>query len=145
MSTRSLSRSSFPSVFDDFFKPWNQWFDENGGNARTTLPAVNVAENKTQYSVKLAVPGMDKKDFRIDVEGRMLTISAEKETKSEKEDEKYSRREYNYTSFSRSFTLPEDVEEEAIRASYSNGELIISLPRKKGGEQQSGTKQIAVS
>ena len=144
MSTRSLSRSSFPSVFDDFFKPWNQWFDENGGS-KSMLPAVNVTETKNQYSVKLAVPGMDKKDFKIDIEGRMLTISAEKETQTEKEEEKYSRREYNYSSFSRSFNLPEDVEEERIQASYTNGELVLNLPRKQHNGTDSKAKQISVS
>ena len=144
MSTRSLSRSSFPSVFDDFFKPWNQWFDDNGGS-KSMLPAVNVTETKNQYSVKLAVPGMDKKDFKIDIEGRMLTISAEKETQTEKEEEKYSRREYNYSSFSRSFNLPEDVEEERIQASYTNGELVLNLPRKQHNGTDSKAKQISVS
>ncbi len=144
MSTRSLTRSSFPSVFDDFFKPWNQWFDDNGGS-KSMLPAVNVTETKNQYSVKLAVPGMDKKDFKIDIEGRMLTISAEKETQTEKEEEKYSRREYNYSSFSRSFNLPEDVEEERIQASYTNGELVLNLPRKQHNGTDSKAKQISVS
>ncbi|MFI5129124.1 MAG: Hsp20/alpha crystallin family protein, partial [Chitinophagales bacterium] len=111
MSTQALAKTSerTPAFFDDFFKPWNEWF-ENGGNLwnrALTVPAVNITENKNDYQVSLAVPGMKKDDFKIDVNGNMLTISCENEENKEEKDKKFTRKEYNYSSFSRSFTLPD--------------------------------------
>src|SRR4051812_49220518 len=113
MATNALIKpASFPSVFDDFFKPWNEWF-ERGSSARTvTVPSVNVVENDQNYLVSVAAPGLKKEDFKIDVEGSMLTISAEKEEEKEEKEGKYNRKEYNYSSFSRSFSLPEAVNRE---------------------------------
>ena len=117
MSTKAVTKvGMLPTVFDDFFKPWNEWFD-NGGSLMgrmMTVPAVNIVEDKNDYKVSLAVPGMKKDDFNIDVEGNMLTISSEKEESKEEKDEKYNRKEYSYSSFSRSFTLPEEVNKEKI-------------------------------
>ncbi|MGZ5221956.1 MAG: Hsp20/alpha crystallin family protein [Chitinophagaceae bacterium] len=146
MSTRELTRSSaMPSVFDDFFKPWSQWFDDGGLIGKVTnLPAVNVRENGNHYTVSLAAPGLKKDDFKIDVEGNMLTISSEKEENKEEKDERFTRKEYSYSSFSRSFTLPEDVKEEAIDARYENGELRITIPRRENGKKTTATKRIAV-
>ena len=88
MGTQALARLSerMPSIFDDFFKPWNEWYDNGGFFGRTlNVPAVNITEEKNEYLVSLAVPGMKKSDFKIDVDGNMLTISSEKEeTKEEK-------------------------------------------------------------
>ena len=146
MSTRALSKtSSIPSVFDDFFKPWNEWFDDRRFfNQVATVPSVNITENKDNYQVALAAPGLKKEDFKIDVEGNMLTISSEKEENKEEKNEKYTRKEYSYSSFSRSFTLPEDVKEEAIEATYENGVLNLRLPRKENGKETSASKRIAV-
>ena len=101
MSTRALSKtSSVPSVFDDFFKPWNEWFDDRRFfNQVATVPSVNITENKDNYQVALAAPGLKKEDFKIDVEGNMLTISSEKEENKEEKNEKYTRKEYSYSSF----------------------------------------------
>jgi len=89
MATQALSRLSerMPTVFEDFFKPWNEWFDNGGLFGRTmNIPAVNITEQKNDYLVSLAVPGMKKEDFKIDIDGNMLTISsAKEETKEEKE------------------------------------------------------------
>ena len=131
MSTRSLIKpgEKSPSLFDDFFKPWNEWFGEGNMWGRVlTTPAVNIIESKDSYEVTMAVPGMKKEDFKIDVDGKMLTISAEIQTTKELKDEKYTRKEYNFNSFSRSFTLPEEIQEEKIVASYENGLLKIILP-----------------
>ena len=147
MSTRALAKPSslMPSIFEDFFKPWNQWFDDGGLISRVTnMPAVNIKENGNHYTVSLAAPGMRKDDFNIDVDGNMLTISSEKEESKEEKDEKFTRKEYSYSSFSRSFTLPEDVKQEAIDARYENGELKIILPRKENGKKATATKKIAV-
>lgn len=147
MSTRSLTRSTgmIPALFDDFFKPWNEWFDNGNVLRRTlTVPDVNITEDEQQYSIKVAAPGLQKKDFKIDVNGNMLTISAETEERKEEKDGKITRQEYNYTSFARSFTLPEDVNREAIDARYENGELQLMLPKREEAKKAAATKQIAV-
>lgn len=146
MSTRAISKvGMLPTVFDDFFKPWNEWFDNGGLMGRMmTVPAVNIVENKNDYTVSLAAPGMKKDDFNIDVEGNMLTISCEKEEKKEEKDEKFTRKEYNYSSFSRSFTLPEEVNRENIEAVYDNGLLKLMLPKKEEVKKMTAGKHIAV-
>lgn len=146
MSTRALTKpSSVPSLFDDFFRPWNEWFDDrNLFNRVATIPSVNITENHNHYNVALAAPGLKKEDFKIDVEGNMLTISSEKEEKKEEKEDRYTRKEYSYSSFSRSFTLPDDVKEEAIEASYENGVLNLKLPRKENSKKTSASKRIAV-
>ena len=146
MSKQTLTKTSerFPALFDDFFKPWNEWFGNDNrfwGTAR--VPSVNITENKDEYNVSLAVPGMKKDDFKIDVNGNMLTISCEKDETKEDKDKKYTRKEYSYTSFSRSFTLPEEINREKIDARYEDGLLKISLPRKEE-VKKFAAKQIAV-
>ena len=146
MATQGLIKTGerMPSVFDDFFKPWNEWFDNGGLWGRTMqVPAVNITEQKDDYLVSLAVPGLKKDDFKIDVEGNMLTISSEKEETKEEKDKKFTRKEYNYSSFSRSFSLPEEINKEKIEASYEDGVLKISLPRKEEAKK-STAKHIAV-
>jgi HSP20 family protein len=137
--------SAMPSVFEDFFKPWSQWFDDSAlVNRVTSMPAVNIRENGSHYTVTLAAPGLKKEDFHIDLDGNMLTISSEKEEKKEEKDERFTRKEYSFTSFSRSFTLPEDARPEAIDARYENGELRITLPRKEESKKAATTKRIDV-
>ena len=147
MSTKLLGKSgeTFPALFDDFFRPWNEWFDQGGIMGKTmNVPAVNIVENKDDYLVTLAVPGMNKDDFNIDVNGTMLTISCEKEEKKEEKDAKYNRKEYNYSSFSRSFTLPDEINKEKIYASYENGILKINLPKREEAKKLINSKHIAV-
>ena len=145
MSAQTLAKLSetMPSVFDDFFKPWNEWFE--GGLLTHTLkvPAVNITEQKNEYLVSLAAPGLKKEDFKIDVDGNMLTISSEKEENKEEKDKKFTRKEYSYSSFSRSFTLPEEINQAKIEAKYEDGVLKISLPRKEGVNKPAA-KQISV-
>ncbi len=107
------------------------------------VPAVNITEKKDEYQVSLAAPGMRKDDFKIDVEGNMLTISSEKEENKEEKDKKFTRKEYSYSSFSRSFTLPEEINKEKIEAKYEDGVLKIALPRKEEAKRPSA-KHIAV-
>lgn len=107
------------------------------------IPAVNITEHKDDYRVSLAVPGMKKDDFKIDVEGNMLTISSEKETTKEDKDKKFTRKEYNYSSFSRTFTLPEEINKEKIEAKYEEGVLKITLPRREEAKKIAA-KHIAV-
>ncbi len=137
--------TTFPSLFDDFFKPWNELFDNSRFWGRAaTVPAVNIIDNKNEYKVTLAAPGLKREDFKIDVENNMLTISAEKEEKKEEKDERYARREYNYTSFSRSFTLPENIKQDAIEAKYEDGVLKLLLPKKEDVKKASLSKHINV-
>ncbi len=136
MSTKTLTRngSSMPTVFDDFFKPWNEWFDSGSNlfNKMLTIPAVNIIESKEDFKLDFAVPGMKKEDFHLNIEGNMLTISSEKESsKDTNHDSRYTRKEYSYSSFSRSFSLPEDVNSENIEASYHDGILHITMPKKE--------------
>lgn len=147
MSTLALTKKSeaMPALFEDFFKPWNEWF-ENGGNLfgrSLTIPSVNITETNQEYQVSLAAPGLKKDDFKIDVAGNMLTISSEKEETKEEKEKKFTRKEYNYISFSRSFTLPEEVNREKIEAKYEDGLLKLSLPKKEE-VKKSAAKQIAV-
>ncbi|MBL0146245.1 MAG: Hsp20/alpha crystallin family protein [Chitinophagaceae bacterium] len=131
-------------MFEDFFKPWNELVDTGNLWGRTlNVPAVNIIENKDEYKVSLAVPGMKKDDFKIDIEGNMLTISSEKEESKEEKEKKFTRKEYNYSCFSRSFTLPEEINKEKIEAKYEEGVLKITLPRKEEAKKISA-KQIAV-
>ena len=145
MSTQELAKLSetMPSLFDDFFKPWNEWF-EGGLSMRTVkVPAVNITEQKNEYLVSLAAPGLKKENFKINVDGNMLTISSEKEENKEEKDKKFTRKEYSYSSFSRCFTLPEEINQAKIEAKYEDGVLKISLPRKEGVNKPAA-KQIVV-
>lgn len=147
MSTKALMKSGemFPTVFEDFFKPWNEWFDNGGFLVKVMkMPAVNVTDNKDNYLVSLAAPGMKKNDFKIDVEGNMLTISSEKEENKEEKESKYTRKEYNYSSFSRSFTLPDEVIKDKIEAIYEDGVLKLKLPKSEESKKAIASKHIAV-
>lgn len=140
-----VQNESTPSIFEDFFKPWNEWFDSGHiWNRTMKVPAVNITDNKENYLISLAIPGMEKKDFNIDIEGNMLTVSCEKEETKEEKDKAYSRKEYNYNSFSRSFNLPEEVIQEQINAVYDNGILNITLPKKLLQKKTGNGKHIEV-
>lgn len=146
MATNALVKPSenFPTIFNDFFKPWNQWFDKDSFLGRTlSVPAVNITENKDNFEVALAVPGLKKDDFKIDVDGNILTISSEKEENKEEREKTFTRKEYSYSSFSRSFTLPEEVNKEKIEAKYEDGVLKLILPRKEEAKKAT-VKKIAV-
>jgi HSP20 family protein len=130
------------TVFDDFFKPWNQFFDDRWVSINQ-LPSVNIKETDDEYEIKMAAPGLEKNDFKIDVNGTMITISAEKDEKKEEKEEDYTRKEYSYTSFSRSFSLPDNIDASKIDASYVHGELKLLLPKKEE-TKKSTHKTIAV-
>jgi HSP20 family protein len=145
MATREMTRPLGFPVFEEFFKPWNDWFEKSSLFGKmTTVPPVNIIENEDRYVLSLSVPGMKKDDFKIALEGLMLTISTEKGEEKEETEERFTRREYNFYSFSRSFTLPEDVKPEYIEAKYEDGLLKIVLPRKEDVKPMTATRQIAV-
>ena len=95
-----------------------------------SIPAVNVVEKAKEFNVEVAAPGFKKDDFKLEVKNGCLTISGELKTEEEKKDEKYTRREFRFNSFMRTFTLPENVREEEIKAHYNDGILVITLPKK---------------
>lgn len=137
---------SLTTFFDDMFKPWKDLFDINGGRSWTaTVPAVNISEEKDAFKLSLAAPGMSKADFNVDVDGDTLTISAEKEEKKENKDEKVSREEYNYSSFTRTFRLPDGVKKESISAVYQDGVLKLTLPKKEESKKDAQSKKIEIS
>jgi HSP20 family protein len=100
-------------------------------NVGQRLPAANVKENKDLFEVEMAAPGFDKKDFKVSLNNNILTISAEKEMNKEEEEKNFTRKEFSYTSFSRSFEMPEYVKPEDIKASYKDGILKLEIPKKE--------------
>lgn len=144
----SLVRFSnqFPSLFEHFFEnDLYDWSNRHFSNTDTTLPSVNIKESTDAFEVELAAPGLDKKDFNIELNNDMLTISSEKRIENEiKEGQQFARREFSYQSFSRSFTLPNTVDNEKIRAKYENGILRVSIPKKEEAKPKPA-KQIDIS
>jgi HSP20 family protein len=132
-----------PNVFDDIFG--NDWWSETLNGALTSSrPAVNIAETDQEYRVELAAPGLDKKDFKIDLSKNVLTISSEKEEMNEEKKENFIRREFSYNSFKRSFTLPETVNSEKIKAEHDKGILTVHIPKKPEAVEK-GPRQISIS
>jgi HSP20 family protein len=138
------------SFLSDFFGDVDRFFDNDfmrmpaqfGRQLMGNMPATNIRENKDDFSIEVAAPGMTKDDFNIDLRDGMLTISCEKESDNKEEKENFTRREYNYSSFSRSFNLPDSVKEDDIKARYQDGILHISVP--KGQEQEPPKKKIEI-
>ncbi len=124
----------FPS-FTDFFGRDLLDFGESMGE---TIPSVNIREDENGFVIEMAAPGLNKEDFKIELDHNVMKISAQKETKSEDKDKegKYHRREFSYTSFSRSFTLPSSVDTEKIEAQYQNGLLNLTLPKKEEAKRK---------
>ena len=120
---------------DDFFnRNLMNWGLSNFSDTNTTLPAVNIKETDDSYEVEMAAPGMKKEDFRIELDNNVLTISSEKSEEHEEHNgkEKYSRKEFSYQSFQRSFSLPKEVvDEERIEAHYRDGVLHLTVPKKE--------------
>jgi HSP20 family protein len=135
----------FPDMFEDFFKPWNEKFSGNMWGKMLTVPAVNIIEDDKSFTLSLAAPGLKKEDFHIQMNGTMLTISSEKEEQKEEKDERMTRNEYNFTSFTRTFNVPEDIEMEKIAANYENGVLTLMLPKKEEAKRMMQTKNIKVN
>ncbi len=123
---------SWSNFFNDFFdKDLLNWSNKHFSDTNTTLPAVNIKEDDNGFEVEMAVPGMTKKDFKINLENNTLCISSEKKMEDEKSEGNYSRKEFSYQSFSRSFALPESADDGKINAKYENGILYVSIPKKE--------------
>ncbi len=117
----------FPSLMDDFLHPeWNLSMPTSA----STLPAVNIKELESQFEIELAIPGKTKKDFEIEMEEGVLSISSSHEEEKTQETGTYTRREFSYNSFRRSFSIPESVDPAKIDANYTEGVLRITLPKR---------------
>ena len=131
--------NQFPTLFDDFFnRDIFNWGSSNYSDTNTTIPAVNIKETADNYEVEVAAPGMTKKDFKVQLDGNVLTISSERASeRTENEDVRYSTREFSYQSFSRTFNLQKDVvDTEKLVAKYEDGVLHLLIPKKENAKQK---------
>lgn len=129
------NRTFLPSLADEFFGKdlfptlWDY-------STTSSMPTVNIIESKDNFIIELAAPGLEKEDFKIDLHNNVLTISSEKEEKSNDSNEKFHRREFNYFSFRRSFTLPNSVNADKIEAAHKNGILSVLIPKKDEAKEK---------
>lgn len=135
---------TFNNFVDDVFTELPTLFkNEFNYSERKGLVPVNVKENEKSYELEVIAPGFEKADFKVNLDQNILTISAEKKNEVKKESEKQIRREYNYRSFKRSFTLDEKIDATKIDASYINGVLALNLPKKE--EVKTSATEIAIN
>lgn len=136
-----MRRNEMYPVWSTFFnnfinRDWTEWETRNFSDTNTTLPSVNIKEGQDNYDVEMAAPGLEKKDFKIELKNGVLRISSEKKVKDElKKGHHFTRREYSYQSFDRSLTLPDTVEGEKISAKYEDGILRIVIPKKEDSKK----------
>ena len=132
-----------PGLLDEFFGA--DWLNDNlMKDLNTTVPAVNISEDNHEYRIEVAIPGFTKKDVKIDLHNNVLTISSEKKANNEEKQENFMRREFYYSSFKRSFTLPETVDMDKIKATHNEGILTVNIPKKPEAVEK-GPKQINIS
>ena len=137
------NRRFLPSFTDDFLGKdfLSDFFDSS---VNKTVPEVNVLENNDAFTIEVAAPGLEKKDFKIDLNNRVLTISSEREAKQIDEKEKYVRREFSYNSFQRSFGLPDSVDLDKIKANHTDGILTIEIPKREEAKEKPA-REIKIS
>ena len=128
-----ITRSEWPllgnaSWLSDLFD--NEKFFDSDWLKRQSMPPVNVKETEKQYEIEVAAPGRSKKDFNISAENGILTISSEKKEEKEQKEKDYTRKEFSYSSFTRSFSLPDNANEEEIKAKYSDGIIRLEDAKK---------------
>jgi HSP20 family protein len=128
-------------IVDSFFN--TSISDLLGADFTSSTPAVNIIEKETSFNIELAVPGFQKGDFQIEVKNNKLTVSAEIKEEESEEKDAFTRKEYNYSSFSRSFHLPKTVDADKIEAAYTDGLLNIQIDKKE--EAVETTKTIEIS
>ncbi len=137
------TRNTWPSLVEEFFngEMFPKFFD---AESRHSIPAVNILENRDEYRIDVAAPGLNKEDFRIQLENNVLNVSSEKEESREEKDERIMRKEFSYSSFNRSFTLPMTVNSEKIKATHKDGILQIVIPKKEEAREKP-SREIKVS
>jgi HSP20 family protein len=133
--------SGLSNLVDDFFN--RNFSDLIGTDFVLSRPSVNVSESDKSYDIEMAAPGLEKSDFQVKIENGHLVVSADKSNKSEETKENYTRREFNYSSFKRSFALPENVNIQGIEAGYDKGVLRISIP-KNHNEANTNAQKIEI-
>ena len=139
-----------PSITNRSFRPFfmNGLFDDDFFpvvNTRSaSLPAVNIREDDKRFILDLAVPGIDKKDLKIDINEDILTVSSESKHESEENREGYKRKEFSYSSFCRSFQIPDNVNSDKIEANYKDGILTVTLPKVEE-DRNKISRQISIS
>ena len=140
MSLLVKTNGGFPTLFSDWLNPamlTSDFMDFDSEAPFSALrlginvPSANVTENAKEYLVELAAPGLERKDFKVEITDHILNISSEKKEEKKEEREGYSRKEFSYSSFNRSFSLPDNVKEGGIDAKYQNGILTIAIPKKE--------------
>jgi HSP20 family protein len=137
ITRRSYKPFLWSSLFDDDFFPVVS-------QRNTSMPAVNIREDEKNFTLELAVPGIDKKDLKIDINEDIITISSEHKEEKEELHDDFKRREFSYSSFCRSFYLPENVNKEKIEANYKDGILTVELPKEEE-EKAKISRQINIS
>lgn len=137
-----MTRSNWPSLVDEFLGKdlLGNLFD---GFTGVNMPAVNIIDGKEEFKIEVAAPGLEKNDFKIDLNHNVLTISSENERKNEEKEGKYMRREFSYTSFKRSFTLPESADLDKVTANHKDGILEITIAKKEEAKVKP-PRQIAI-
>ncbi|NOR33789.1 MAG: Hsp20 family protein [Bacteroidales bacterium] len=137
-----INRSYVPAYWDDFFN--DKFFNQlKSADSKEIRPALNVSEDEKGYTIELAVPGIAKDDFNLEIENDVLTISTEQKENNDEQKQNFLRREFNYQSFKRSFQLPETIDQEQIKANCKAGILVLSLPKMEE-EIQKAPRQIEV-
>lgn len=153
MSLLVKTNGGFPTLLSDWLNPAlvaSDFMDFDSDAPFQALrlginvPSANVSETPKEYLVELAAPGLERKDFKVEIDNHTLTISSEKKEESKEEKNGYSRKEFSYSSFSRSFSLPDNVKEANIDAKYQDGILKISIPKKEVTVSKP-SREIAVS
>lgn len=136
-------RSAMPRFVDEFFvnEQLGRFLNES---ENATIPQANIREGKEGFAIEVAAPGFDKQDFRVNLNNNALEISSEREEKGNEEYENVTRREFRYSSFRRTFTLPKSADTDRIEATYRNGILSVSIPKREEAKAKPA-RQIAVS
>jgi HSP20 family protein len=129
------------TLLDDWFK--NDTFLDNDFFSKDWTPAVNIIEKNNEYEVEMVLPGMNKEDIQVHAENGILQVKGETKSEKEEKDRRYTRREFSHSSFERSFRLPENADEDDIKASYHSG--ILRLEIKKTHVAKLSKKDISIS
>jgi HSP20 family protein len=143
-------KAMLPMITRRSYKPfmWSSLFDDDFfpvvSQRNTSMPAVNIKEDEKKYQLDLAVPGIEKRDLKIEINEDVITVSSENKNEKEENTDGFKRREFSYSSFCRSFYLPENVNKEKIEANYKDGILTIALP-KQTEEKSKVSREVAIS
>lgn len=133
----------FPSVFSDFF---DGFFGNEllGGELVSWVPAVNISETDNSFKIDVSAPGLGKNDFKVEIDNYVLSVSGERKDVKNNDNSRYTRREFSYGSFRRSFNLPDIVDSDKIDAHFDNGVLTLTIPKKEEAKRKP-VKEISIS